>query len=88
MNSKHQEERIQAFESARELVSVARAAEILRWKNWRHGGVLGGAPEPTCPDISEAENQVVKRLWLTLDGSSCWMSALYMLCNDERPDSN
>lgn len=77
--------RLRAFDEARKLVSVSRAKEILRWKNWRHGGVLGGAPRPTCSDISDEEDQGIRRLWLTLDGSSCWMSALYMLCNDERP---
>lgn len=37
-------ERLEAFENARKLVNVVRAKEILRWKNWRHGGVLGGHP--------------------------------------------
>ena len=77
--------RLRAFDEARKLIGVSRAKEILRWKSWRHGGVLGGAPRPTCPDISDEEDQAVRRLWMTLDGSSCWMSALYMLCNDERP---
>lgn len=80
--------RLEAFENARELVDVHRAKEILRWKNWQHGGVLGGAPRPECPDISEVEDQVIHQLWLTLDGSSCWMTALYMLSNDERPASD
>jgi len=77
-----------AFDDARKLITISRAKEILRWKNWRHGGVLGGAPKPNCPDICDEEDQVIRRLWLTLDGSSCWMSALYMLCNDERPSGN
>ncbi len=79
--------RLQAFDEARKSVSISRAKEILRWKNWRHGGVLGGAPKPNCRDISDDEDQAIRRLWLTLDGSSCWMSALYMLYNDERPTS-
>lgn len=33
-----------AFDDARKSISMSRAKEILRWKNWRHGGVLGGAP--------------------------------------------
>ena len=69
--SERKDERLAAFENARKLVDVPRAKEILRWKNWRHGGVLGGAPKPTCPDISDAEDQVIRRLWLTLDSSSC-----------------
>jgi hypothetical protein len=77
--------RLRAFNDARKLISVSRAKEILRWKNWRHGGVLGGASQPSCPDITDEEDQVVRRLWMTLDGSRCWMSALYMLYNDERP---
>ena len=80
--------RVRAFDDARKLISMSRAAEVLRWKNWRHGGVLGGAPRPTCPDITDEEDQAIRRLWLTLDGSSCWISALYMLYNDERPASD
>jgi hypothetical protein len=78
---------LRAFELAHKLITISRAKEILRWKNWRHGGVLGGAPKPSCPDISDVEDQMIRRLWLTLNGSSCWMSALYMLRNDERPTS-
>ena len=78
---------LRVFDDARKLITNSRAKEILRWKNWRHGGVLGGAPKPTCPDITAEEDQAIRRLWLTLDGSSCWMSALYMLNNDERPSS-
>ncbi len=78
-------DRQRAFDEVRQLISAARAAEILRWKNWEHGGVLGGAPQPECPKISDEEQLAVKRLWLTLDDSSCWMSDLYLLCNDKRP---
>lgn len=74
-----------AFDAARKIVSIPRANEILRWKNWQHGGVLGGAPKPPFPRLTPEENDVIKQLWLTLDGSSCWMTALYMLRNDERP---
>ena len=35
--------------------------------------------------LGDEEQQAIYRLWMTLDGSSCWMSALYMLRNDERP---
>ena len=76
-----------AFDDARQQIGRSRAKEILRWKNWRHGGVLGGAPKPTCPDITDEEDQAIRRLWMTLDGSSCWMSALYLLYNDERTTS-
>ena len=85
------ESRLEAFEAARSIVSLARANEILRWKNWEHGGVLGGAPKPSSrfmrdfPRLSREEHKAIHRLWMTLDGSSCWMSALYMLRNDERP---
>jgi len=87
MSHQH-DDQLRAFDDARKLITIPRAKEILRWKNWRHGGVLGGAPKPNCADISVDEDQVIRRLWLTLDGSSCWMSALYMLCNDERPSSD
>lgn len=75
----------QAFDQARRLIDQNRSREILRWQNWRNGGVLGGAPRPDCPEMSAEEDAVIRQLWLTLDGSSCWMSALYMLVNDERP---
>lgn len=85
MSHENAKDQLQAFDEARQLISVARAAEILRWKNWRHGGVLGGPPQPECPDISGAEQLAVRRLLLTLDGSSCWMSALYLLSSEQRP---
>lgn len=75
-----------AFEAAREIISVPRANEILRLKNWEHGGVLGGAPKPAFPQLTSEENNAIRRLWMTLDGSSCWMTALYMLRNDHRPE--
>lgn len=74
-----------AFDAARKLISIERANEILRWKNWEHGGVLGGAPKPPFPRITSVEKTAIHDLWMTLDGSSCWMTALYMLRNDERP---
>lgn len=86
--SKRNDDRWIAFDDARKLIGIDRANEILRWRNWQHGGVLGGAPEPPYPELTEAENEAIHRLWLTLDGSSCWMSALYMLRNDERPASD
>ena len=85
--SQQNDDRLRAFDDARELISVPRAKQILRWQNWRHGGVLGGTPPPTCPDINDEEDQAIRKLWLTLDGSSCWMSALYMLYNDRRPST-
>lgn len=85
MCDKNDKDRQRALAEARQLISVKRANELLRWKNWQHGGVLGGAPQPECPKISDEEQLAVKRLWLTLDGSSCWMSALYLLSNDKRP---
>lgn len=84
MNKSH-EPQIQAFDAAFKLIGLDRAKEILAWRNWKNGGVLGGLPPPTCPDMTEEENEAIKRLWLTLDGSACWMSALHMLRNNQRP---
>ncbi len=50
--------RLQAFDEARKLISMSRAKEILRWKNWRHGGVLGGSPKPTFPDITTKKTKL------------------------------
>ena len=86
MTHQHNDQ-LRAFNGARKLITIPRAKEILCWKNWRHGGVLGGAPKPSCPDITDEEYQAIRKLWLTLDGSSCWMSALYMLYNNEHPTS-
>ena len=51
--SQQNDDRLRAFDDARELISVPRAKQILRWQNWRHGGVLGGAPRPTMRGIME-----------------------------------
>lgn len=79
------EQQLQAFNEARQLIGVPRANEILAWKNWQHGGVLGGAPPPEYSEMTDEENEAIKGLWLTLDGSASWMTALYMLRNDHRP---
>jgi len=80
-----QAKRIRAFEAAVKLISRERSKEILAWRNWKNGGVLGGAPPPDHPDMTDDENEAIKQLWLTLDGSASWMSALYMLRNARPP---
>ena len=79
------EKRCQAFVAARQHISVPRANEILAWKNWQHGGVLGGSSPPQHTKTTDEEYESIKQLWLTLDGSASWMTALYMLRNDRLP---
>ena len=81
-----QAKRIRAFEAAVKLISRERSKEILAWRNWKNGGVLGGMPSPAYPDMTDDENDAIRQLWMTLDGSACWMWALHMLCND-RPST-
>jgi hypothetical protein len=70
------------FEAACQVIDRTRAHEILQLKNWHHGmcGCLN-AVKPDGPDVSERENAVILQLWTTLPGWTCWMSALYLLCN-------
>ncbi|MEM7313569.1 MAG: hypothetical protein AAF497_10505 [Planctomycetota bacterium] len=79
------ETRQAAFDAARRVVSKERADEILKWKNWQYLGVLGGAARPAYPPVTDEEYESIKQLWLTLDGSASWMSALNLLRNNERP---
>ena len=53
------EERRKAFDAARQLISLSRANEILAWKNWQHGGV----PSPGYSELTDEENEAIKRLW-------------------------
>jgi hypothetical protein len=73
-----------AFAAARQLISRPRAIEIRTLRNWANGGVLGGVPKPAFTEMAVAEDDAIRELWKTLDGSSCWMSALYRLCNEHR----
>jgi hypothetical protein len=77
--------RREAFDKARRLISVERARQLVSWSHWKNGGVLGGNSQPAYPPLNDSEEAVIRELWLTLDGSASWMSALYMLRNDERP---
>jgi hypothetical protein len=39
------------------------------------------ATKPDVAPVTPEENAVIQRLWDTLPGNTCWMSALSMLCN-------
>ncbi len=69
-----------ALATARDAISVRRTREILQLKSWEHGmcGCVN-AIKPDVDPISEDENRLILELWKTLPGSSCWMSALYLL---------
>ena len=71
----------QTLAAARMLISKERAKEIRALRNWQNGGVLGGNPKPAFPEMTDAENEAIRGFWKTLAGSSCWMSALHLLCN-------
>lgn len=72
-----------AFAKARAVISVTRAREIMQLKNWEHGmcGCLN-ATKPDVPQLSENEDRLIHELWNTLPGSSCWMSALFLLTRE------
>jgi hypothetical protein len=72
----------EAFLALCAVVSHRRCEELLRLKNWQHGGCLSGRPRPNVQDVSDVEDAAFRRLWLTLPGSSCWMSALYIARNN------
>jgi len=73
-----------AFAAARQMIDQSRAIEIRTLRNWANGGVLGGVPKPVFTEMTVAEDEAICELWKTLDGSSCWMSALYLLCSDHK----
>jgi hypothetical protein len=68
---------------ARVVISSKRAREILQLKHWEHGmcGCLN-AVKPDVDPISEIENRLIHELWNALPGSSCWISALFLLTRE------
>jgi hypothetical protein len=75
-----------AFTAARSVINPKRANDIRRLMSWKHGGCLClGAKRPTVPDPSPEEEKLIRSLWDTLSASSCWMTALFMLCNEQQP---
>ena len=77
------DEQWEAFFVARRAVSRDRAHAICELKHWQHGGCLM-RERPAIPDVSDEENTAIHALWMTLSGSSCWMSAAYILRNNEK----
>ena len=77
-------EQRKALDVAGRLIDRKRARDIRRLKNWQHGmcGCLN-AVEPDVRDVTPEEDAAIKSLWLALPGHTCWMSALYLLCNQE-----
>ena len=74
-------EQHQALQAARQVLSQERAHDIRRLMSWKHGGCLClGATRPDIADVTPDEDAAIRQLWDTLPGSSCWMSALLMLC--------
>lgn len=73
-----------ALALARQVISDKRAREIIQLKNFQHGicGCLN-AKRPEVGPITVKEEEAIKELWMTLDGSSSWMSALFLLASDQ-----
>ena len=79
----------QAFERACELIDRRRAHEIRRLKHWEHG--MCGCLNVVKPDVAQLtaeEDAVIRSLWDTLPGHTCWMSALSLLCNQPAQEDN
>lgn len=75
-------EQHEAFTRACEVVDRIRANDIRRLKHWEHGmcGCLN-ALKPEVPQVTPEEDSVIRALWETLPGHTCWMNALSMLCS-------
>lgn len=74
---------VKAFSGARAIISNGRALEIIQLKNWEHGmcGCVN-ATKPDVPPLSANEDRLIHELWNTLPGSSCWMTALFLLASE------
>lgn len=79
MSEQHQD-RKRALMAALSTIRPSRAREIKLLCDWKNGGVLGRMPRPSYPSPTPEEDELIRQLWLTLDGSASWMDALYMLC--------
>ncbi len=73
-----------AFDAARPLIDTTRANDIRRLLAWHHGGCLNlGTKKPDICEVTANEDRLIRALWQTLPGSSCWMSALFMLRHEK-----
>ncbi len=81
-------EQQKAFARACEVIDRLRANDICRLKHWEHGmcGCLNAVKPEVGPVIPE-EDAAIRRLWDTLPGHTCWMTALFLLCNQLKEDS-
>ena len=80
-------EQQQAFDRACQLVGRTRAKDIRRLKHWEHGmcGCLN-AVKPEVSPVTPEEDRAIHRLWDTLPGHTCWMTALSLLCNQPQKE--
>ena len=81
-------EQQQAFARACEVIDRARANDIRRLKNWEHGmcGCLN-AVKPVVASLTLEEDAAIRKLWDTLPGNTCWMTALFLLCNQPHKET-
>jgi hypothetical protein len=87
MRERNEEQR-RAFARACEVIDRARANDIRRLKNWEHGmcGCLN-AVKPAVTSLTPEEDAAIRNLWDTLPGSTCWMTALFLLCNQPNKET-
>ena len=82
-------EQQEALARACEVIDRLRANDIRRLKHWEHGmcGCLN-AVKPEVPPVTPKEDAAIRKLWATLPGHSCWMTSLFLLCNQQKEDSS
>ena len=73
---------------ASEVIDRTRANDIRRLKNWEHGmcGCLN-AVKPDVEPVTPEEGAAIRSLWKTLPGSTCWMTALFLLCSQPEKEA-
>ncbi len=78
----------QALERALQVISRTRIAEICRLTHWQSGGCLSQRKRPDIAEVTAEEDQAIRSLWHTLQGTSCWMTAVYLIRNHQKEPSD
>ena len=78
----------EALTRACDVIDRKRANDIRRLKHWEHGmcGCLS-AVIPEIPKVTTEEDEVIRALWETLPGHTCWMTALFLLCTQPKKET-
>lgn len=76
-------EQLACVEAARHVVPPERARDIVRLKNWEHGGCLcRNLEKPRVSPVTPEEDAAIRRLWDSLPGWTSWMTALSLLARE------